>query len=84
MFHVDDLCSKIKGSLWNTRGWTFQGLSSRRRLVFTGSEVYFQCQSMHFMERISLPLEELHIGLEGHRVLRDGTIPIRGLAFPGA
>jgi hypothetical protein len=36
------------------------------------------------MERISLPLEELHIGLEGHRVLRDGTIPIRGLAFPGA
>lgn len=34
----------IASSKWSTRGWTYQeGLLSRRRLVFTDQQVYFQC-----------------------------------------
>ncbi|KAI8930883.1 hypothetical protein NX059_011900 [Plenodomus lindquistii] len=37
--------SEIISSSWNTRGWTFQEmLLSRRRLVFTPTQMYFQCR----------------------------------------
>jgi len=43
----------IQDSVWNTRGWTFQELVlSRRRLVFTRSQMYFQCNSMHRLENL--------------------------------
>ncbi|RYN24473.1 hypothetical protein AA0112_g8930 [Alternaria arborescens] len=43
----------IKNSVWNTRGWTFQELVlSRRRLVFTRSQMYFQCNNMHRLENL--------------------------------
>jgi hypothetical protein len=36
---------EISESKWNTRGWTYQeALLSRRRLVFTDTQAYFQCQ----------------------------------------
>ncbi|KAF7678853.1 hypothetical protein GT037_002601 [Alternaria burnsii] len=45
--------TEIQNSFWNTRGWTFQELVlSRRRLVFTGSQMYFQCNSMHGLENL--------------------------------
>jgi hypothetical protein len=48
---------EIGRSKWSSRGWTFQeGLLSRRRLVFTPSQVYFQCQCLHCHESLSLPL----------------------------
>lgn len=48
----------IRQSKWNTRAWTFQeGLLSRKRLVFTNHDVYFQCGCKHFRESISLPLD---------------------------
>ncbi|KAK3402767.1 heterokaryon incompatibility protein-domain-containing protein [Sordaria brevicollis] len=38
-------------STWNTRGWTYQeALLSRRRLVFTDNQVFFQCQQMMYEE----------------------------------
>jgi hypothetical protein len=43
----------IEDSVWNTRGWTFQELVlSRRRLVFTRSQMYFQCNRMHGLENL--------------------------------
>jgi hypothetical protein len=43
----------IQDSVWNTRGWTFQELVlSRRRLIFTRSQMYFQCKNMHRLENL--------------------------------
>ncbi|KAK3953950.1 heterokaryon incompatibility protein-domain-containing protein [Pseudoneurospora amorphoporcata] len=37
----------IESTLWSTRGWTYQeALLSKRRLVFTDNQVFFQCQRM--------------------------------------
>jgi hypothetical protein len=53
---------EIQQSKWNTRGWTYQeGLLARRRLVFTDTQVYFQCNAMHCLESIHAPLKPLHI-----------------------
>ncbi|CZR65432.1 uncharacterized protein PAC_15332 [Phialocephala subalpina] len=53
--------NEILQSKWNSRGWTYQeGLLSRRRLVFTDTQIYFQCNSMHCLESIYAPLEILH------------------------
>ena len=49
---------EVGRSKWASRGWTFQeGLLSRRRLVFTTSQAYFQCQCLHCHESMSLPLK---------------------------
>ncbi|KAF7934292.1 uncharacterized protein EAE97_008652 [Botrytis byssoidea] len=43
---VSNIKHEIKNSVWNTRGWTFQeALLSRRRLVFTETQCYFQCDA---------------------------------------
>jgi hypothetical protein len=43
----------IEDSVWSTRRWTFQELVlSRRRLVFTRSQMYFQCNRMHGLENL--------------------------------
>ena len=52
----------IEESLWNTRGWTYQeAILSRRRLVFTKYQIYFQCNGMHCCESIDKPLGILHV-----------------------
>lgn len=52
----------IKSSHWSTRGWTFQeALLSRRRLVFTEDQVYFECSAMNIFESLDIPLDSLHI-----------------------
>lgn len=39
--------TEIDESSWSTRGWTYQeGILSRRRLIFTTSQVAFQCSRM--------------------------------------
>ncbi|KAH8733540.1 heterokaryon incompatibility protein-domain-containing protein [Ilyonectria robusta] len=49
---------EVASSRWASRGWTYQeGLLSRRRLVFTPSQTYFQCQHLHCHETISYPLQ---------------------------
>ncbi|KAM6512613.1 hypothetical protein FSOLCH5_010322 [Fusarium solani] len=50
--------AEVANSKWASRGWTYQeGLLSRRRLVFTPSQIYYQCQSLHCHETISYPLK---------------------------
>lgn len=51
----------IQGSEWNARGWTYQeGIVAHRKLVFTSSQVYFQCSGMWCTEGLSYPLKRLH------------------------
>ncbi|KAG6014277.1 hypothetical protein E4U43_006737 [Claviceps pusilla] len=48
---------EVASSKWASRAWTLQeGLLSRRRLIFTPSQVYFQCRALHCYESLSLPL----------------------------
>jgi hypothetical protein len=52
----------IEKSHWSTRGWTFQeALLSRRRLVFTDDQVYFECNTMNCFESVHCPLDEMHV-----------------------
>ncbi|OQV09030.1 hypothetical protein CLAIMM_13213 isoform 1 [Cladophialophora immunda] len=52
MTPVDDVIAKSK---WSTRGWTCQeALLSRRCLVFTEDQVYFECRSMRRSEGIEV------------------------------
>ncbi|CAN9093369.1 unnamed protein product [Alternaria alternata] len=52
----------ISQSHWSTRGWTFQeALLSRRRLVFTEYQVYFQCNTMNCFESNHCALDEIHV-----------------------
>lgn len=54
--------SSIRSSKWSTRGWTFQeAVLSRRRLVFTDEQVYFECNAMNCYESVSIPLHKLHV-----------------------
>lgn len=51
----------IYGTKWNTRGWTFQeALLSRRRLVFTEEQMYFECHGLYCCESLKFPLEYMH------------------------
>ncbi|KAF7856237.1 uncharacterized protein EAF02_011496 [Botrytis sinoallii] len=43
---VSNIQYEIDNSVWKTRGWTYQeALLSRRRLVFTETQCYFQCDA---------------------------------------
>lgn len=43
----------VEASIWNSRGWTYQEmLLSRRRLIFTDYQIYFQCQISQTLEQL--------------------------------
>ncbi|KAL2130546.1 hypothetical protein VTI74DRAFT_6244 [Chaetomium olivicolor] len=49
----------VQNSAWATRGWTFQeALFSRRRLVFTDHQVYFECNRFGCAESLNIPLSD--------------------------
>ena len=51
----------ITQSTWSTRGWTYQeGLFSTRRLFFTDSQAYFECNGMNCVESFKCNLKVLH------------------------
>jgi hypothetical protein len=65
------LRSDVEQSHWATRGWTYQEmLLSRRRLVFTDSQMLFQCRSGEFQELSNITAPS------------DPTPNMRKLAFP--
>lgn len=48
----------VRDSKWMSRGWTYQeALLSKRRLIFTEKQVYFECGSATFMETVAEPEE---------------------------
>lgn len=48
-----DPVKNIQQSKWWTRAWTYQeGFLSRRRLIFTEYQMYFQCKNLAWMEAI--------------------------------
>jgi hypothetical protein len=48
-------------SKWVTRGWTYQeGILSKRRLIFTETQIVFECSGMHYPESLVLPLDHMH------------------------
>ncbi|KAH3919392.1 hypothetical protein HBI56_026140 [Parastagonospora nodorum] len=52
----------LSASVWATRGWTYQeGLLSRRRLIFTPEQVFFECEGMHCREAVTIPLDDMHL-----------------------
>ena len=51
----------IERSKWMSRGWTYQeAFLSRRLLIFTEDQVYFECQGMHCCEAVASPLSLMH------------------------
>jgi hypothetical protein len=58
---LPDLETLIQRSEWITRAWCFQeALLSKRWLIFTDYQVFFDCYTMHASESTSVPLESLH------------------------
>ncbi|PVH96099.1 HET-domain-containing protein [Periconia macrospinosa] len=58
---LPDPVKAIQQSKWYRRGWTYQeGILSPRRLVFTDSQLYFECSGMYCCEALNLPLRSLH------------------------
>ena len=52
--HFEPPSNDILNSKWNSRGWTYQeALLSKRTLVFTDRQVYFQCKWMHSIGHIA-------------------------------
>jgi hypothetical protein len=47
----------ISSSTWSQRGWTYQeGALSKRRIVFTENQVYFQCHQAQWFETLDTPV----------------------------
>jgi hypothetical protein len=51
----------IRDSTWFKRGWTYQEARlSRRRVVFTADQVYFECNAMNCQEALAVDLDSIH------------------------
>jgi hypothetical protein len=56
---TENVREQIHASVWNSRGWTYQEmLMSRRRLVFTDSQMYFQCACAIWLESLDMAATE--------------------------
>ncbi|CAN9385259.1 unnamed protein product [Alternaria alternata] len=77
---LEDPHTEILVSVWNTRGWTYQELVlSRRRLVFTESQIYFQCKSMHRIGSLSLQDVNAYNDHRSGMLFQDNFIAFRNL-----
>ncbi|KAI1110085.1 heterokaryon incompatibility protein-domain-containing protein [Nemania sp. NC0429] len=55
--------SAIAKSKWATRGWTYQeAILSRRRLVFTDEQLYFECNSTCYAEGFDMSFDDHLLG----------------------
>ncbi|KAL3593320.1 hypothetical protein FPOAC2_07616 [Fusarium poae] len=67
----------IQGTSWYSRAWTYQeAIFSRRRLLFTDEQVFFECQKMSCRETVDYmwPLNEYAIFQEAYITAIQGGI----------
>lgn len=65
----------VHESKWATRGWTYQeGILSRRRLIFTDEQVFWECNNMHCTEAIQIH-PDAELSVEGTRRIFDFRTP---------
>lgn len=79
----------ISRSKWMSWGWTYQeAMLSRRRIIFTDNQVYFECQAMQCREAFPPTLELLHTNNKQnfrddlHPSLFQSTRPVEGYVRP--
>lgn len=52
------LTEQISNCKWSTRAWTFQeGLVSRRCLIFTDEQIYWECRQAQYCEAVEEPFD---------------------------
>lgn len=62
----------LEKSRWAGRGWTLQeGLLSRRRLLFTDEQIFFECDKFHCCESLNLLPLDRHKEILGVPGIRD-------------
>ncbi|KAG6362399.1 hypothetical protein INS49_010629 [Diaporthe citri] len=67
--------SSIRSSRWASRGWTYQEAAlSRRRLVFTDQQTYFECDSMNCFESVYSPMDNLHPRVSSESLLDSNNL----------
>lgn len=55
------LSRELEDTVWHKRAWTFQeNILSRRLLVFTKTQVHFDCARMSCCEPLDIPIEKIH------------------------
>jgi hypothetical protein len=51
----------VEKNKWKTRAWTYQEpLLSRRRVIFTEEQMYFEYYGMYCHESVHFPLQTMH------------------------
>jgi hypothetical protein len=64
----------IQTSIWNGRGWTYQeGVLSKRLLVFTAHQLYWECKGMTLQESLIFPASVFHNHAQRSLLSRFGT-----------
>ncbi|KAH7108698.1 heterokaryon incompatibility protein-domain-containing protein, partial [Dendryphion nanum] len=82
---IPDIVQEIQDCPWSKRGWTFQeNVLCRRKLVFTETQVYFQCKSMHCCEATPINVEETHTAGWKGRKYTHRAFPERGIGKTGS
>ena len=70
------LSQQLNTSIWNTRAWTFQErLLSRRSLIFTSQQVYFDCRCDSMQEDVVCERASLHVSGDTFYHTSDSEAP---------
>ena len=84
LLHVvpPDPNQRLKESTWMTRAWVYQeAIFSRRRLIFTDEQVYFDCDSMSCRESIDTNPELLQSKRRAHNFITQSVFPVLNQSF---
>jgi Heterokaryon incompatibility protein (HET) len=59
---LSDPKDTLQSSTWNSRGWTYQeAILSRRLLIFTEEQIYWECGAMTLQETLTFRLSHVHV-----------------------